>query len=95
MDLDFWGPSATRDSMKSVSRKASGPSATTVQISLSPMHHQPELRLAQSQAHFQERPRCPPNYKLSMMVNTIEPALVGSIDTFTLGEFQHSKVDGT
>ena len=92
VDLDFWGPSATRDIMQSVSGKAS---TTTFQISLSPMHHQPESRLAQSQAHFQERPRCPPNYKLSTMVNTIEPALVGSIDTFTLSEFQHNEADGT
>ena len=89
------GHSATRDSMKSVSRKASGLSATTVQISLPSMHHQPESKLAQSWAHFQERPRCPPNYKLSITADTIEPAIVGSIDTFTLGEVQHNKADGT
>ena len=81
--------------MLSVSRKASGLSATTVQISLSSMHHQPESRLAQSWAHFQERPRCPPNYKLSTAADTIEPALVGSTDTFTLGEIQHIEADGT
>ena len=92
--MDFWGPSATRDNMQSVSRKTSGLSTTTVQISLSSMHHQPESRLAQSQVHFQERPRCPPNYKLSMVADTIEPALVGGTDTFTLGEFQHNMVDG-
>ena len=79
--------------MQSVSGIASGLSATMTQISLSPMHHQPESRLAQSQAHFQERPRCPPNYKLSpMAVNTIEPALVGSINT--LGKFQEKGQDG-
>ena len=80
--------------MQSVSRKASGLSATTVQISLSSVHLQPKSRLAQSQAHFQERSRCPPNYKLSTVADTIEPALVGSTDTFTLGEFQHNMVDG-
>ena len=92
--MDFWGASATRDSMKSVSRKTLGLSATTVQISLPSMHHQPASRLAQSRVHFQERPRCPPNYKLSMAADTIEPALVGSTDTFTLGEFQHNMADG-
>ena len=81
--------------MQSVSGIASGLSATTAQISLSPMHHQPESIFTQSWGHFQERPRCPPNYKLSTMVNTIEPALVGSIDTFTLDEFQYNKADGT
>ena len=79
--MDFWGPSATSDNMQSVSRKTLGLSATTVQISLSSMHHQPELRLAQSQAHFQKRPRCLPNYNLSMEADTMEPALVGSTDT--------------
>ena len=29
-----------------------------------------------------------------MAADTIEPALVGSTDTFTLGEFQHNMVDG-
>ena len=53
--LDFWGPSATRDRMQSVSRKTSGLSATTVQESLPSMHHRPESRLAQSQAHFQRK----------------------------------------
>ena len=52
---------------------ALGLSATTTQKSLSPMHHRPESRLAQSWAHIQERP---------------ESALVGSIDTLTLGKFQ-------
>ena len=61
-----------------------GLSATTVQISLSSMHHQPESRLAQSRVHFQKRPRCLPNYKLSTVADTIEPALVGSTDTFTI-----------
>ena len=93
--MDFWGPLSTKDSMQSVSRKTSGLSTTTVQISLSSMHHRPELRSAQSQAYFQERPRCLPNYKLSMAADTIEPALVGSTDTFTLGEFQHNMADGT
>ena len=55
--LDFWGPSATRDHMQSVSRKTSGISATTVQKSLPSMHHRPESRLAQSQVHFQKKPR--------------------------------------
>ena len=85
----------TRDDMQSVSGIASGLNATTAQISLSPMHHQPESRLAQSWAHFQERPGCPTNYKLSTTVNTIEPTLVGSFDTFSLGKFQDKKADGT
>ena len=80
--------------MQSVSTKTSGLSTTTVQISLPSVHHRPESRLAQSQAHFQKRPRCPPNYKLSTAADTIESALVGGTDTFTLGEFQHSMVDG-
>ena len=80
--------------MPSVSRKTLGLSTTTVKISLSSMYHQPESRLALSQAHFQKRPRCLPNYKLSTMVDTIEPTLVGGTDTFTLGEFQHNMADG-
>ena len=55
--LDFWGPSATRDHMQSVSRKTSGLSATTVQESLPSMHHRPESRLAQSRVHFQKKPQ--------------------------------------
>ena len=80
--------------MQSVSRKTSRLSTTTFQIYLSSMHHQPESRLAQSQVHFQERPRCLPNYKQSMVADTIEAALVGGSDTFTLDEFQHSMADG-
>ena len=55
--LDFWGPSATRDHMQSVSRKTSGLSTITVQESFPSMHHRPESRLAQSRAHFQKKPQ--------------------------------------
>ena len=65
------GTISHQNRMQSVSRKTSGLSAIAVQESLPSMHHQPESRLAQSQACTFRR--------------DLKPALVGGSDTFTLG----------
>ena len=71
-------PSANRD--YEVPLGSLGTKHSQTQLSISPMHHQPELRLAQSQAHFQEIP--------------IELVPVGGNDTSSLIKFQEEREDG-
>ena len=60
------------------------------------MHHQPESRLAQSQAHFYESPRCPPKTTITIYGggHNWASTRLGCYGTFSLVQFQGNKEDG-